>query len=181
MVPENAVENIPDRKRNGNSDGITVLIHSATPCAAPDTAVLLSSINASIPADAAIAVNHFRLSNVRHLGRIYAKEHCLIHMLSVRGETMSVKRKFNHFLPEKAIDPELFPIVPIVELAGSHRVLVENHLGVTHYSTEKIGIKMKYGQIEICGCGLTLEHMTRVKLIVTGRIDGICLLRGSGK
>ena len=91
---------------------------------------------------------------------------------------MSVKRKFNHFLPEKAIDPDLFPIVPIVELAGSHRVLVENHLGVIQYSTEKIGIKMKYGEIQICGCGLTLEHMTRVKLIVTGRIDGICLLRG---
>lgn len=102
-------------------------------------------------------------------------------MLSVRGETMSAKRKFKDFLPEKAVDPELFPIVPIVELAGSHRILVENHLGVTQYSTEKIGIKMKYGEMQICGCGLTLEHMTRVKLIVTGRIDGICLLRGDGK
>lgn len=91
---------------------------------------------------------------------------------------MRAKRKFKEFLPETAVDPELFPIVPIVELAGSHRVLVENHLGVIQYSTEKIGIKMKYGEIQICGCGLTLEHMTRVKLIVTGRIDGICLLRG---
>lgn len=148
------------------------------PCAAPDKAALLSSISASIPADAAIAVNHFRLSNVLHLGRIYAKEPRSIHMLSVRGETMRANRKFKEFLPEKAVDPELFPIVPIVELAGSHRILVENHLGVIQYSTEKIGIKMKYGQIQICGCGLTLEHMTRVKLIVTGRIDGICLLRG---
>lgn len=91
---------------------------------------------------------------------------------------MMPRRRLKDYLPEKAVNPELFPIVPIVELAGSHRVLVENHLGVTQYSTEMIGIKMKYGGIRICGCGLTLEHMTRVKLIITGRIDSICLLRG---
>ena len=94
---------------------------------------------------------------------------------------MRAKRKFKEFLPETAVDPELFPIVPIVELAGSHRVLVENHLGVIQYSTEKIGIKMKYGEIQINGCGLTLEQMTRVKLVVTGRIDGICLHRRERK
>ena len=52
---------------------------------------------------------------------------------------------------------------------------------MTQYSMEMIGIKMKYGGIRICGCGLTLEHMTRVKLIITGRIDSICLLRGEEK
>lgn len=91
------------------------------------------------------------------------------------------KRKLREYLSEKAENPELFPSVPIVELAGSHRVLVENHLGVTQYSTEKIGIKMKYGQMQISGCGLMLAHMTRVKLIITGRIDGICLMRGDEK
>lgn len=94
---------------------------------------------------------------------------------------MMPRRRLKDYVSEKAVNPELFPIVPIVELAGSHRVLVENHLGVTQYSTEAIGIKMKYGEIKICGCGLTLEHMTRVKLIVTGRIDSICLLRGDRK
>lgn len=94
---------------------------------------------------------------------------------------MMPRRKLRDYLSEKAVNPELLPIVPIVELAGSHRVLVENHLGVIQYSTEKIGIKMRYGQLQINGCGLTLEHMTKVKLIVTGRIDGICLLRGEGR
>lgn len=91
------------------------------------------------------------------------------------------RRKLKDYLPEKAINPDIFPIVPIVELAGSHRVLVENHLGVTQYSTERIGIKMNYGEMQINGCGLILEQMTKVKLVVTGRIDGICLLRRGQK
>lgn len=94
---------------------------------------------------------------------------------------MMPRRRFRDYLEEKAGNPELFPDLPIVELAGSHRVLVENHLGVTQYSTERIGIKMKYGQLQINGCGLILEHMTKVKLVVTGRIDGICLERRERK
>ena len=90
------------------------------------------------------------------------------------------RRKLKDYLEEKTDNPDIFPSVPIVELAGSHRMLVENHLGVIQYSTEKIGIKMKYGQLQICGCGLTLEQMTKVKLVVTGRIDGISLLRREG-
>lgn len=94
---------------------------------------------------------------------------------------MMPRRKFRDYLWDKTENPELFPSVPIVELAGSHRVLVENHLGVIQYSTERIGIKMKYGQMQICGCGLMLEQMTKVKLLVTGRIDGILLLRRDGQ
>lgn len=90
---------------------------------------------------------------------------------------MKPKQKFKDYLSEKTVNPELFPVIPIVELAGSRRVLIENHLGVTQYSKETIGIKMKYGEIQINGWGLTLEQMTRVKLVVTGRIDGICLHR----
>ena len=91
------------------------------------------------------------------------------------------RRKLRDYLSEKTENPELFPTVPIVELAGSRRVLVENHLGVIQYSTEKIGIKMKYGQMQICGCDLTLEQITKVQLFVTCLIDGICLLRGDGE
>lgn len=83
----------------------------------------------------------------------------------------------NPLLPSSPPNPDVFPLVPIVELAGSRRVLVENHLGVTEYSPERVGIKMKYGQVHVCGCGLRLEHMTKIKLIITGQIDGISLDR----
>lgn len=152
-------------------------MQSSTPAAPPENAALLSRISASIPADAARAGSHFLFSNLPHLERIYARGPRLIHMLFLRGERMKPKQKFKDYLSEKTVNPELFPVIPIVELAGSRRVLIENHLGVTQYSKETIGIKMKYGEIQINGCGLTLEQMTRVKLVVTGRIDGICLHR----
>lgn len=152
-------------------------MQSSTPAAPPLKAALLSRISASIPADAASGESHFLLFKLPHLERIYANKALLIHMLFQRGERMKPKRKLKDYLSETTVNPELFPILPIVELAGSRRVLVENHLGVIQYSRETIGIKMKYGEIQINGCGLTLEQMTRVKLVVTGRIDGICLHR----
>lgn len=90
---------------------------------------------------------------------------------------MKIKGRLLQSLPGSVPNPEVFPILPIVELAGSRRVLVENHLGVTEYSAERIGIKMRYGEIQVCGGGLRLEHMTRVKLIITGQIDCISLIR----
>ncbi len=92
---------------------------------------------------------------------------------------MKRSRNFFQNLPQRSADPEVFPVVPIVELAGCNRVLVENHLGVMEYSLEKVGIKMKYGELHICGCNLMLAHMTKVKLIVTGQIDNIALIRRS--
>lgn len=90
---------------------------------------------------------------------------------------MRMKQRLLQSLPERVPNPEVFPVLPIVELAGTRRALVENHLGVTEYSPERIGIKMKYGELHVCGCRLRLEHMTRVKLVITGEITGVSLLR----
>lgn len=72
---------------------------------------------------------------------------------------------------------EPLPGVPVVELAGECRVLIERHGGVTEYSRERISVKVRYGQVRVCGCGLELTRMTREQLVISGRIDGIELLR----
>ncbi len=72
---------------------------------------------------------------------------------------------------------EVLPGVPLVELAGENRVLIECHCGVTEYSTERISVKVKYGQVCICGCGLELTVMTKERLVISGRIDIIELNR----
>lgn len=72
---------------------------------------------------------------------------------------------------------EPLPGVPVVELAGERRVLIERHGGVTEYSPERICVKVCYGQVCVCGCGLELTCMTRNQLMISGRIDGIQLLR----
>lgn len=72
---------------------------------------------------------------------------------------------------------EPLPGQTIVELAGDRRVLIEHHMGVTQYSGERICVRVKYGNVMICGQCMELSRMTREQLIITGRIDSVTLLR----
>ena len=72
---------------------------------------------------------------------------------------------------------EPLPGVPIVEIAGECRVLIERHGGVTEYSRERISVKVRYGTVSVCGCGLELTRMTREQLVISGRIDCVQLQR----
>lgn len=72
---------------------------------------------------------------------------------------------------------EPLPELPIVELAGDNRVLIENHRGIVQYTGERIGVRVKYGLLLVCGCRLHLACMTRERLVISGRIDGIHLER----
>lgn len=70
------------------------------------------------------------------------------------------------------------PGLPLVEIAGENRVLIENHHGVTQYGRERISVKVKYGQVCVTGFALELARMTKGQLVITGRIDSVCLFRG---
>lgn len=76
------------------------------------------------------------------------------------------------------LDAEPIPKLPLIEIAGHCRVLIENHLGVTQYGTEEIGVKVQYGYIQIIGSGLKLARMTKEQLVVTGNIGGVHLCKG---
>ena len=86
------------------------------------------------------------------------------------------------FLEKLAADAELelepLPGQPIAEIAGDRRVLIENHMGVKAYGREKIVVKVKYGTLCVCGCGLEMMRMTRDQLVIRGRIDAVTLQRG---
>lgn len=72
---------------------------------------------------------------------------------------------------------EPLPGQSLLELTGDRQVLIENHHGVTQYSRERIGVKVAFGELLLCGCGLELARMSRGQLVVTGTIDSIALLR----
>ena len=72
---------------------------------------------------------------------------------------------------------ESIPGIPLVEILGCQRVLIENHKGLTMYGCNEIRVKVSYGQLSICGSGLELASMTKQQLIITGQIDGLSLLR----
>ena len=72
---------------------------------------------------------------------------------------------------------ESIPGQVLVEILGDSRVLIEHHRGVREYSRERIGVNVKYGILQVQGCGLELSRMTREQLIISGRIDCVQLLR----
>ena len=72
----------------------------------------------------------------------------------------------------------IFPAQSLVEIAGESRVLLENHLGVVAYSNEEIVIKVKFGTVCVCGCGLEMIRLTMEQLVIRGRIDSVSLHRG---
>lgn len=85
-----------------------------------------------------------------------------------------MKRMTSISRPDK---PEISSKLPLVEIAGDKRILVENHLGVVGYSTEEIQIKVSYGVLCITGCGLKFTQIQREQLVINGRIDTVMLLR----
>ena len=70
------------------------------------------------------------------------------------------------------------PGMPLVEIAGEKGVLIENHRGVTAYDSDKICVRVKFGQICVCGEGLSLAQMSGSCVIICGRIESVTLLRG---
>lgn len=72
---------------------------------------------------------------------------------------------------------ELPPGIPVIEIAGDCRVLIERHGGMTEYSCERICASVCYGTVCICGSGLKLIRMTQEQLVISGQIHSVQILR----
>ena len=72
---------------------------------------------------------------------------------------------------------EILPGQSLVELVGDSRVLVENHQGVTEYSRCRIGATVSFGRVLVCVENLELARMTQRQLVITGRVEGVTLMR----
>ena len=72
---------------------------------------------------------------------------------------------------------ETLPGTTIAELAGDRRVLIEGHKGVTEYCRDRVTVKVGYGWLSICGCGLELRQMSKQQLVISGRIDAVQVRR----
>ncbi len=82
------------------------------------------------------------------------------------------RRRLGSILP---MAREEFTGIPVVELAGKRRVLIEGHQGVTGYGAEEICVKMPYGRLVVKGCDLSLAHMSKERLVIFGTIFQLCL------
>lgn len=83
--------------------------------------------------------------------------------------------KFLNTLNQKT---DLLPRMPILEIAGQCRVLLENHRGIIAYSPDQVTVRVQFGTYIIGGCGLKIAKMGKDQLIIQGRIDQVQLARG---
>lgn len=94
-----------------------------------------------------------------------------------------MKRKtslWQYILDKAGLEEEPTPTQPVVELLGEGRVLIEHHRGVNQYSTERVQVRVCYGEVRVLGRNLRLRLMTGHKLVILGKIDGIEVWRGRG-
>ena len=66
--------------------------------------------------------------------------------------------------------------IPLVELAGQNRVLIENHGGILAYGLEEIIVQVAYGSLKVMGSQLRLMELCREQLVITGQIASIHLI-----
>lgn len=69
--------------------------------------------------------------------------------------------------------------VPLVEIMGDGRVLIEHHRGVVAYGCQEICVRVRYGIVSICGRSLYLARMTGEQIVICGCIDAVRLLRNA--
>ena len=75
-----------------------------------------------------------------------------------------------------AVKSEMLTKLPLVEIAGDKRVLIENHMGVVGYSMEEVMVRVCYGVLSISGCNLRLMQISRDQLVIKGKINNIAIL-----
>lgn len=76
-------------------------------------------------------------------------------------------------LPEEPI-----PGIPLIEVLGDRRVLIEHHKGIKEYGCQMIRVQVSYGQVCVAGEDLLLSKMVKGQLVISGSIREIRLLRG---
>lgn len=75
---------------------------------------------------------------------------------------------------------DVLPGVPLVEITGDHRVLIEHHRGVVAYGCHEICVRVRYGILSVSGSALNLARMTKDQLVICGCIENVRLMRSGG-
>ena len=92
---------------------------------------------------------------------------------------MATEQKiFNRLTSVSDLQDEPLPRFPLVEIVGDCRVLIERHMGITEYGKERILVKVRMGQICVCGAEMELIRMTKSQLVIKGTIFSVSIIKG---
>ena len=75
------------------------------------------------------------------------------------------------------LNGEPIPGLPLIEMIGNQRVLIEYHRGIVAYSQEEICVQLAVGTLVIQGAGLCVCQMTKEQLVISGMIGCVAFRR----
>lgn len=64
-----------------------------------------------------------------------------------------------------------------LRMHGNKKVIIENHLGISNYENDEVGIKTVENNILIKGSKFKIEEINSYKVIIKGNIDEILFLK----
>lgn len=76
------------------------------------------------------------------------------------------------------MDPDGCGFLPVIEIVGNDRVLIESHCAVAEYSDTSILIRMGKRLVSVDGYDLYLAEINAHRLIVCGKIHGVSFSEG---
>ena len=165
----------------GNNDGIITDKQRSTPCFAPSKASLLSNINAKIDNKnikyLIVLVLDFKVITSVKFMRPSRKTSIEFPYNGAGVLRLKRKRILRTITEGTGLYAEPLPGVPLIEISGEDRVLIENHQSIIGYSSDRIIVGMQYGTVDLSGRGLIVECVQAERLIIYGKIDSICLTR----
>ena len=86
---------------------------------------------------------------------------------------MENKKWVDRFALVTDLQDTCIPGMPLIEIAGTCRVLIEHHCGVKEYGKEKIVVSTKNSLVSVEGENLELVKMTSEQLVISGSIRSV--------
>ena len=92
---------------------------------------------------------------------------------------MKFYNKIRGKLPEiLGIPDQTLPGVPIIEIFGDTRVLIEGRCTVVQYDITCIRLQNTCGTVCVTGNGLKMAELSMMQTIITGCIDNVSIFKG---
>ena len=91
---------------------------------------------------------------------------------------MGRKKMLRAITENAGLHGEVVSGVPLLEISGNDRVLIENFVSVASYTETFIQIYVLFGMYEISGSHLMISYITKDQLVICGNISTVSLCKG---
>lgn len=92
------------------------------------------------------------------------------------------KKKLNEWTSQVIdLPPDLTLDLPRITLIGNQSLMIENHRGLIHFSSEQLKLAIHNGIMEMNGSSLTISTITSVDISIEGRIDELKYLMNGNR